>query len=107
MSTTPSTDLQWMRDATCRDTTVDMTPARFHHEAVAQAQAVCTTGTAAAPGPCPVLETCLNWAIEARVTEGVWGGKDIEEIEARGRRMRRAAATRRSIEAREQTAVSA
>jgi len=37
---------------------------------------------------CPVMEICLAWAIETRVTDGIWGGLTADEL--RPMRCRRA-----------------
>jgi WhiB family redox-sensing transcriptional regulator len=39
-----------------------------------QAKAVCSN--------CPVIQSCLRWAIAAREPYGVWGGLSAEEREA-------------------------
>ncbi|HUR02968.1 MAG TPA: WhiB family transcriptional regulator, partial [Nonomuraea sp.] len=41
---------------------------------------------------CPVMETCLQWALESGQEYGVWGGTDENER----RRMRRRAARMRA-----------
>ena len=45
---------------------------------VAQAKAVCRR--------CPVEATCLSWALQAGVDDGVWGGQTEEERRAARRR---------------------
>jgi WhiB family redox-sensing transcriptional regulator len=39
-----------------------------------RAKAVCSR--------CPVVESCLRWALAAREPYGVWGGLSVEEREA-------------------------
>jgi len=39
-----------------------------------RAKAVCAT--------CPVIDSCLRWALAAREPYGVWGGLSVEEREA-------------------------
>ena len=39
---------------------------------------------------CEVTETCLNWAMESRQDEGVWGGLSADERRALKRRNTRA-----------------
>ncbi|MFJ3043856.1 WhiB family transcriptional regulator [Streptomyces tendae] len=41
---------------------------------------------------CPVMERCLQWALESGQEHGVWGGTDEDER----RRMRRRAARKRT-----------
>lgn len=41
---------------------------------------------------CPVIETCLDFAIETRQPDGIWGGKNFKERRAlRNRRQKRKA----------------
>jgi WhiB family transcriptional regulator, redox-sensing transcriptional regulator len=58
-----STD--WFDDAACRgaDTTVFFPPSDAHADA---AKTICAT--------CPVREECLEFALETRPPDGVWGG---------------------------------
>ncbi|MFF5859882.1 WhiB family transcriptional regulator [Streptomyces sp. NPDC012751] len=51
---------------------------------IEEAKAVCRR--------CPVVERCLQWALESGQEHGVWGGVD----EGERRRMRRRAARRRA-----------
>ena len=39
---------------------------------------------------CEVAQTCLNWAVEARQQDGVWGGQSDDERRALKRRNARA-----------------
>ncbi|MGH8899311.1 MAG: WhiB family transcriptional regulator [Egibacteraceae bacterium] len=41
---------------------------------VARAKAVCAD--------CPVVRECLDWALETRQHDGVWGGKNEDERRA-------------------------
>jgi WhiB family redox-sensing transcriptional regulator len=50
---------------------------------IAEAKVVC--------GRCSVIETCLQWAIEARQDSGVWGGLSSDERRTLKRRKARAA----------------
>jgi len=43
-----------------------------------EAKAVC--------GGCPVQAACLEWALQAGVDDGVWGGLDEDELRALKRR---------------------
>lgn len=49
---------------------------------------------------CPVMETCLQWALETGQDSGVWGGLSEDER----RSMKRRAARRRTQKAKEATA---
>jgi hypothetical protein len=40
-------------------------------EVIAQAKAIC--------GRCPVIDTCLNWALDTRQESGIWGGLTEDE----------------------------
>ncbi|MET9954514.1 WhiB family transcriptional regulator [Streptomyces sp. NPDC006339] len=51
---------------------------------IEEAKAVCRR--------CPVMERCLQWALESGQEHGVWGGTDEEER----RRMKRRAARKRA-----------
>lgn len=35
-------------------------------------------------GGCPVMATCLNWAVDNRIEDGVWGGRTAKEREKYG-----------------------
>lgn len=55
----------WMTQAACRD----LTPGLFFpfdDREVSQAKAVCDS--------CPVIDRCLDYALEERIDHGVWGG---------------------------------
>ena len=39
---------------------------------------------------CAVTQTCLNWAVESRQRDGVWGGQSDDERRALKRRAARA-----------------
>jgi len=41
-------------------------------------------------GRCEVVEPCLNWAVESRQEDGVWGGLSADERRAVKRRNARA-----------------
>jgi WhiB family redox-sensing transcriptional regulator len=58
-----STD--WFDDAACRDADTDIffPPSDAHADA---AKAICAG--------CPVREACLEFALEVRPADGVWGG---------------------------------
>ncbi|MCF2131034.1 WhiB family transcriptional regulator [Strepomyces sp. STD 3.1] len=51
---------------------------------IQEAKAVCRR--------CPVMESCLQWALESGQEHGVWGGTDEDER----RRMKRRAARKRA-----------
>lgn len=82
-------DLRWMARARCRGTD----PEIFHpvEEADAgEAKEICAA--------CPVREACLEFAIEMREKDGVWGGLTADERRRliRRRRRRAQAAARRA-----------
>ena len=55
----------WFDDAACRDAdTAVFFPTSDAH--AAEAQAICAA--------CPVREECLEYALETRPADGVWGG---------------------------------
>lgn len=72
-------DWDWQVDAACRgrDTATfyhpenERGPSRARREL--QAKAVCNG--------CPVVQSCLRWALAAREPYGVWGGLSVEERE--------------------------
>jgi WhiB family transcriptional regulator, redox-sensing transcriptional regulator len=78
--TLPSID--WFADAACRDADVDVFfPAS---EAGAEpAKAICAT--------CPVREACLEYALETRPADGVFGGLTATERHRLIRRRQKAA----------------
>ncbi|WP_030595420.1 WhiB family transcriptional regulator [Streptomyces anulatus] len=92
----PSADLpvntNWRTHAACRDEDPDLFfPIGTSGPAIAQAEeakALCRT--------CPVMERCLDWALESGQDYGVWGGTD----EADRRRIQRRAARLRLKEQR-------
>lgn len=53
----------------------------------AQAKAVCAG--------CPVRATCLEWAAEINVSDGIWGGLTADEIRNLKRRRTRGSQSRR------------
>ncbi|MFJ6889587.1 WhiB family transcriptional regulator [Streptomyces californicus] len=87
----PAADLpvntNWRVDAACRDEDPDLFfPTGTTGPAIVQveeAKAVCRRR-------CPVMETCLDWALDNGV-QGVWGGTDEDDR----RRIHRRAARRR------------
>ncbi|HSY16253.1 MAG TPA: WhiB family transcriptional regulator [Jatrophihabitantaceae bacterium] len=72
-------DWDWQVQAACRgcDTSTfyhpenERGPSRARRERTAKA--VCAG--------CPVVESCLRWALVAREPYGVWGGMSVEERE--------------------------
>jgi WhiB family redox-sensing transcriptional regulator len=73
-------DWDWQLSAACRglDTAAfyhpenERGPSRMRREM--RAKAVCAG--------CPVIQSCLRWALAAREPYGVWGGLSVEEREA-------------------------
>ncbi|MBK3585987.1 WhiB family transcriptional regulator [Streptomyces sp. MBT57] len=88
----PSADLpyntNWRTAAACRDEEPDLFfPIGTSGPAIAQAEeakAVCRR-------QCPVMERCLQWALESGQDHGVWGGTDENDR----RRIHRRATRRR------------
>jgi len=72
-------DWDWQLHAACRghDTAIfyhperERGPSRIRRDRAAKQ--VCAT--------CPVIESCLRWALSAREPYGVWGGQTVEERE--------------------------
>lgn len=86
-STSLLTTTDWRQRAACRNEDPDLFfpvgttgPALLQIE---EARSVCQSR-------CPVMETCLDWALETGQEHGVWGGTDPEER----RRMKRRTARR-------------
>lgn len=79
-------DREWMFDGLCLNTTVNMWPRTV--SATARALEVCRP-----PGKalCPVLATCLEYALANGEELGIWGG-------ASGRERKRMAKRRRQLE---------
>jgi len=73
-------DWDWQVAAACRGTDTanfyhpenERGPSRARREM--RAKAVCAH--------CPVIDSCLRWALAAREPYGVWGGLSVEEREA-------------------------
>ncbi|GGY77152.1 WhiB family transcriptional regulator [Streptomyces anulatus] len=85
----PAADLpvntNWRIRAMCRDEDPDLFfPIGTTGPALAQAEeakAVCRT--------CPVMEACLDWALESGQDHGVWGGADEDDRRTLKRRAAR------------------
>ncbi|MFE6270460.1 WhiB family transcriptional regulator [Streptomyces goshikiensis] len=88
----PSTDrpvnTNWRARSVCKDEDPDLFfpigntgPALLQIE---EAKAVCRR--------CPVMETCLRWALESGEESGVWGGLSEDERRAMKRRAARSPA---------------
>lgn len=77
--------MDWRHRGACRDEDPELFfpvgntgPAALQIE---EAKAVC--------GGCPVMEQCLEWALETREDDGVWGGLSEDERRAMHRRAAR------------------
>ncbi|MEV0040093.1 WhiB family transcriptional regulator [Streptomyces sp. NPDC050804] len=77
--------MDWRHNAICREEDPELFfpvgntgPALLQIE---EAKAVCRR--------CPVMEQCLQWALEAGQNEGVWGGLSEDERRALKRRTAR------------------
>lgn len=82
-------NMTWREDAACRDEdTAIFFPSNDAEAALAAA--FCAS--------CPVREQCLEFALETRQIDGIWGG--LTEPERRRVRRRRLAATRAEREER-------
>ena len=81
----------WRADAACRDGDSEIFfpvgDSDAALEVVEQAKAVCQT--------CPVREACLQYALETRQVDGIWGGTTEDER----RRLRRAWVAARRLRA--------
>lgn len=93
-STSLPATTDWRQRAACRDEDPDLFfpvgttgPALLQIE---EARSVCQRR-------CPVMETCLTWALKTGQEHGVWGGTDPEER----RQMKRRAARRAAAAARD------
>jgi len=83
----PPTRTDWFDDAACRD--ADTTVFFPVSEAgAADAKAICST--------CPVREECLEFAVDTRQPDGVWGGLTQVERHRLIRRRQKAARKERS-----------
>ena len=85
--------MDWRHDAACRDEDPELFfpigntgPALMQIE---EAKAVCRR--------CPVIDTCLSWALESGQDAGVWGGLSEDERRALKRRNARARAARAGL----------
>lgn len=69
---------EWMEDAKCRGITATSLfyPDRSNDQ-VMQAKAVCKGLDGSAP--CPVLQTCFDYAMDTEEKFGVWGGTSERE----------------------------
>jgi WhiB family transcriptional regulator, redox-sensing transcriptional regulator len=72
----------WFDDAACRDADTELFFPKSDAHA-AEAKAICAT--------CPVRERCLEFALESRIPEGVWGGHTPIERHRLIRRRQKAA----------------
>ena len=74
--------MDWRHEAACRDKDPDIFfPLGSGAGAsldMAMARAVCSH--------CPVVQTCLDWAIDTDQLEGVWGGMSLRERNRYARR---------------------
>ncbi|MFJ9931379.1 WhiB family transcriptional regulator [Streptomyces misionensis] len=84
--------MNWRHNAACREEDPDLFfpigntgPALLQ---IDEAKAVCRR--------CPVIEQCLQWALESGTTEGVWGGLSEGERRAMKRRAVRSRARKAS-----------
>lgn len=76
------TGTEWQDDAACRGADTAVFFPRDEAGA-AEAKAICDT--------CPVAQECLEWAIETRQPDGVWGGLTPTERHRLIRRRQKAA----------------
>lgn len=71
---------QWVKQGACRDDPDAMHPGTLAAE-IENAKAICRT--------CPVIERCLQWALETGEQWGVWGGLSEDERRSLKRRAAR------------------
>lgn len=78
-------DTDWMQDARCRGVHAPdlFFPAPYDSKAIAEAKAVCAE--------CPVRTECLNYALDTRQADGIFGGLTWSERRKGGIRSRRRA----------------
>ena len=86
MNTVP-TPSDWYDDAACRDADTDVFFPVSESQA-GPAKAICAE--------CPVREACLEYALEARPPDGVWGGLTPIERHRLIRRRQKAARKEKS-----------
>ena len=71
--------MTWQQDSACRDADPDLFfPVGYgppFARQIAAAKAVCSQ--------CPVVNKCLDWAIDSGQTEGIWAGMTVVEIRRR------------------------
>jgi WhiB family redox-sensing transcriptional regulator len=72
----------WHRSAACRGLDPEIFYPPTEDDDVADAKAVCTA--------CDVQQLCLEWALQVREKEGVWGGATEKERRRILRQRRRA-----------------
>ncbi len=77
--TNPRTDVRWREDAACRGVDTDVFFPATDEEAE-EAKAICAS--------CPVREECLEFALQTRQEDGVWGGLTETERRRLRRRLR-------------------
>ena len=77
--TNPRTDVRWREDAACRGIDTDVFFPATDEEAE-EAKAICAS--------CPVREECLEFALQTRQEDGVWGGLTETERRRLRRRLR-------------------
>jgi WhiB family redox-sensing transcriptional regulator len=75
-------ELAWRRQAACRGLDPEIFYPALDDDDVADAKAVCLN--------CGVQQTCLEWALQVREKEGVWGGATEKERRRILRQRRRA-----------------
>jgi hypothetical protein len=89
---------RWQSQAACRDADPELFfPTGETAPAIVQTQKAKTICDR-----CPVLETCLQWAMDNGLEDGVWGGLSESERRNLRRRTAKAAAKERQIEEAEQ-----
>ena len=79
-------DYDWRRHSLCRDTDPDL----FFPVGTTGAALIQIEEAKAVGRTCPVIDTCLKWALETGQDAGVWGGLSEDERRALKRRNARA-----------------
>jgi WhiB family redox-sensing transcriptional regulator len=74
------TGIDWRLRGNCSTRTAEeFFPLSYGSEYTKAAKALCERS-----GGCPVKDTCLKWAVDNHVAEGVWGGRTAKEREKYG-----------------------
>ena len=67
--------MTWMDEAAC----LEEDPELFFPEATSKHKIMQAELAKAVCRRCPVMQTCLMWAIETEQTDGIWGGQNLRQ----------------------------